>query len=82
MQDFLTFVPSELMILVVALYMLGVGIKSSQLINDKYIPIILLAVGIAFSLSIAGFTATAALQGVVCWGVSIGLNQLYKQNKK
>ncbi|MCW0673303.1 phage holin family protein, partial [Clostridioides difficile] len=26
-----------------------------------------------------GFSPNAVLQGVICWGISIGINQTYKQ---
>ncbi|CCL33685.1 Phage holin (fragment) [Clostridioides difficile T23] len=35
--------------------------------------------GVVFSVWMLGFNPTSILQGILCWGVSIGLNQVCKQ---
>lgn len=79
--DFIKFIPEQLLILVVALYILGVFLKTSK-IKDNIIPWILLIVGIAFSLAIDGLGAASILEGIICSFCAIGTNQLYKQSKK
>ncbi|NMS92174.1 holin, partial [Clostridioides difficile] len=54
--------------------------KYKQL-DNKYIPLVLLALGVGFSIWMLGLNADAVLQGILCWGVAIGANQVYKQLK-
>ena len=81
-MDIMSFIPGQLMILVVTLYILGAACKSIPKFDDRYIPIVLLAIWIVFSTCIVGFPVTAILQGILCWGVAIGVNQTYKQFKQ
>ena len=80
-MDIMSFIPEQLMIIVVTLYVLGFACKSIPKLDDRYIPIILLATGIIFSVCLVGFNVTSVMQGILCWGVSIGVNQTYKQLK-
>ncbi|MFQ4580752.1 holin, partial [Clostridioides difficile] len=48
-------------------------------LDNKYIPVVLLVLGIGFSIWMLGLNPSAVLQGVICWGISIGINQTYKQ---
>ncbi|HBE9812322.1 TPA: phage holin family protein, partial [Clostridioides difficile] len=70
------------LILVAALSIIGKGCKKYKQLDNKYIPIILLVLGIGFSIWMLGFSPNAVLQGVICWGISIGINQTYKQLKE
>ncbi|EQF25459.1 putative membrane protein [Clostridioides difficile CD160] len=79
MDSLISFIPQQLLILIVALNVLGMGFKKYKKLSDKYIPIILLAFGVVFSVWMLGFNPTSVLQGILCWGVSIGLNQVCKQ---
>ena len=78
-MDLLKFIPEQLLILIASIYVLGIFLKKVESVKDKYITIILMIVAIIFSMILTGFTATAFLQGVLCWGVSVGVNQLGKQ---
>lgn len=71
-------------------YLVGMGVKVSPL-DDKFIPIIVGAVGAAFGLvafltKMPGFAVdnfiTALAIGIVSGLASTGINQLYKQLKK
>jgi hypothetical protein len=79
MENLLTFIPESLLILVAAIYVLGIFLKKIEGVKDKYITIILMVFAVAFSMVLTGFTATALLQGILCWGVSVGINQTAKQ---
>ncbi|HBH3639345.1 TPA: phage holin family protein [Clostridioides difficile] len=81
MDNLISFIPEQLLILVVALNVLGFGFKKYKQLDNKYIPIILLVLGIGFSIWMLGLSPNAVLQGVICWGVAIGINQTYKQLK-
>ena len=81
-MELLSFVPEQLLVLVVAIYVLGLFLKRIEVIKDKWIVFILMAFSIAFSLIMQGIGAVAILQGVICWGVSVGIKQLEIQYKK
>ena len=78
-MDIIKFIPEQLLILVASIYVLGVFLKRIESIKDKYITVILMAFSIVLSLILQGLNATAFLQGILCWGVAIGINQTAKQ---
>ncbi|EGT4823314.1 holin [Clostridioides difficile] len=82
MDNLISFIPEQLLILVAALYVIGAGCKKYKQLDNKYIPVVLLILGIGFSVWMLGLNADAVLQGVICWGISIGINQTYKQLKE
>ena len=82
MENLLTFIPENLIILIVATYVLGVFLKKIETVKDKYITVMLMIFCIVFSLIIGGVNATGILQGILCWGVAVGINQTTKQLKK
>ncbi|HHI5793441.1 TPA: phage holin family protein [Clostridioides difficile] len=81
MDNLISFIPEQLLLLVVALNVLGFGFKKYKQLDNKYIPVVLLILGIGFSIWMLGLNPVAVLQGVICWGVAIGINQTYKQFK-
>jgi hypothetical protein len=81
-MDIMSFIPEQLIILVVTLNVLGFACKSVPKLDDRYITIILLAIGIVFSVCLVGFNVTSIMQGILCWGVAIGANQTVKQFKQ
>lgn len=82
MENLLNFIPEQLLILIAATYVLGVFLKKLESVKDKYITIILMVFTIAFSMVLSRLSATAFLQGILCWGVSVGINQTAKQLSK
>ncbi|MGL4655190.1 MAG: phage holin family protein [Sarcina sp.] len=80
MENLIKFVPEQLVILVVALYVVGVFLKKTPNIKDWVIPWVLLVLGVSFSLVICGFNATSILQGVICSFGAIAVNQFVKQS--
>ena len=88
------FIKPELVILIPVLYILGNGLKKSN-IADKYIPLILGVVSVFLcSLEVASTSpigewqdALMAVfmgltQGILCAGASVYVNQLVKQSGK
>ena len=81
------YIKPELLILVPCLYALGMMFKNSNLIKDKYIPLVLTAVSLVLSnlyvLGTGGFSAvnlfTGIVQGVLCVATAVYANQLTKQ---
>lgn len=95
MEQILTYVKPELVVVAIALYFIGMGLKQSQTVADKYIPIILGVIGIVIcgiyvvatcdlkgTHNIAMAIFTAIVQGVLVAGLSNYANQLIKQSGK
>lgn len=89
------YIKPELLILAIVLYFLGVAIKNTEVIKDKYIPLVLGLVGIIFSAIYVVATSTIAsyqdvltiiftsiVQGILVAGASVYVNQLIKQSNK
>ena len=65
--------------LVPFLYVIGMTLKDTEIIKDKYIPLILLPIGVLFSLIITGLSPDGVIQGVLATGVTVYGNQVIKQ---
>lgn len=89
------FIKPELLILIPVLYLIGISIKNTLLIKDKFIPLVLGISGIMLAIiyifateEITGtqliFKAifTAITQGILCAGASVYINQIVKQATK
>lgn len=89
------YIKPELLILTVVLYFVGIGIKNTELVKDKYIPIILGVVGVLISgiyivatSTINGYQEvltvifTSIVQGILVAGASVYINQVIKQSNK
>lgn len=82
MNDLLSYVNEYALILIPVLYVVGMMLKGLGSIPDKYIPIILLAVGILGSIGLNGLTVNSVIQGILVTGVTVYANQLLVQAKK
>jgi hypothetical protein len=92
MENITEYIQAELLILIPVLYLIGAGLKKTNLIADKLIPIVIGLAGIVLAtiyvlavndvdnwrqLLTALFTSIT--QGVLVAGASVYCNQLYKQ---
>lgn len=96
MEKVLNYVKPELVVVALVLYFIGGGLKKSQTVKDKYIPLILGMIGIFICATwvvatsplstmqeIAMAIFTSIIQGVLVAGLSTYVNQIIKQlNKK
>lgn len=90
MDNYMEYIKPELLVLVAVLYVVGLMIKNTEKIKDKYIPFLLGVAGVALSLlyvvATEGFTLigvfTAITQGFLVAGVAVYVNQLIKQTKE
>ena len=93
-EAFKEFIKPELLILIPVLYLIGMGIKKSE-VKNKFIPLLLGTVAIILSglyvfatskitgaKEIAMAIFVALTQGILTAGASVYFNQLYKQSKK
>ena len=90
--NLMEYVPSHLVILIACIYVVGVFLKNLNSVPDKYITIILMLFGITFAVLLSIINAqykvaldvivNGILQGICCWGISVGINQTAKQLNK
>lgn len=92
MEAILNYVKPEPMVVAVVLYFVGMALKKTEYIQDKFIPIILGIFGVMLSLvwvlatcTMNGYqdvllaVFTAIIQGILCAGLSTYVNQTIKQ---
>lgn len=78
-MEVLNYILDNALILIPALNIIGLIIKQIQMIDNKWIPLVLLVFGLAGCFGLMGFTVDAAVQGVLITGVAVYGNQLVKQ---
>ena len=81
-MEFMEYITENALILIPVLYVIGMFLKALEFIKDKYIPCILLLIGIAFSVALIGLNVNAVIQGILVAGATVLGNQLIKQYKK
>ena len=95
MEQIVSYVKPEMLVVSVALYFIGVWLKSSETVADKYIPLLLGAIGIAicgiYVLATSDLNSaqngamaifTSIVQGILVAGLSTYANQIMKQISK
>ena len=80
-MDFLNYITENALILIPVLVVIGQIIKNIQLIDNKWIPLILLPLGVVGAMALGGWTVDAAIQGVLVTGAAVYSNQIVKQMK-
>lgn len=80
-MDFMNYIVDQALILIPALYILGKVFKASQL-PDKYIPLVLLIIGITLSMFLTGFNVQSFVQGILVTGAAVFTDQITKQLAK
>ena len=78
-MDILKYVVEQALILIPALYIIGMVLKSTPKVLDWLIPYILLALGIVGAVGIMGLNVEAVIQGILVAGVTVFTNQVIKQ---
>lgn len=81
-MEFINYVMENRLILIPVLYILGYIIKNTSLIKNKYIPLILLVVGVILSVMMGGHIIDNIIQGILVTGVTVMTDQMIKQNAK
>lgn len=95
MEQIMNYVKPELIVVAVVLYFIGMGLKQSQTVANKYIPAILGLLGVVIcgiyvvatcsltgTQNVAMAIFTAIVQGILVAGLSNYVNQLIKQSGK
>lgn len=81
-MDFQNYILDQALILIPVVYILGLFLKKSTVVKDKYIPLILLFFGIALSLLLVGLNVQGIIQGILVSGTAVFANQIIKQSLK
>ena len=95
MEQIMNYVKPELLVVTIVLYFIGMGLKKSEFVSDKIIPVYLGTIGILLAAiyvvatcplsslqEIAMAVFTAIVQGILVAGLSTYVNQIFKQLKK
>ena len=80
-MDIIKYISDEALILIPALYIIGMMLKSTPKVHDWLIPYILLVIGILGAVGILGISVKSVIQGILVTGASVYANQLIKQVK-
>lgn len=81
-MEFFNYITENALILIPVLVIVGQIIKGIEKIPDKWIPLILLPLGILGAMALGGWTIDSAVQGVLVAGAAVYGNQIVKQLKK
>ncbi len=76
------YITENALLLIPVLNIIGMVIKNTEKIPDKYIPLILLGFGIVGAVAIMGLSPESVVQGVLVTGAAVYGNQVVKQIKK
>ena len=76
------FITENALVLIPVLNIIGVILKDTEKIPDKFIPLILLGFGIVGAIAIMGLSPESVVQGVLVTGTAVYGNQVVKQMKK
>ena len=95
MEQIMNYVKPELLVLAVVLYFVGMAMKKTEAISDKYIPvtigpiaILLCGIWVVATSPMGGMQEiamavfTAIVQGILVAGLSTYVNQVIKQHNK
>ena len=81
-MDLMNFILDNALIFIPVIYILGTMLKGLEYVQDKYIPIILLPIGIVLSVFSMGLSVDSFVQGVLVVGAAVYVNQVSKQLNK
>lgn len=81
-MEILTYITENAIILIPVLIIIGLILKKLEFIQDKYIPLILLPLGILGAMALGGWTVESAIQGILVTGAAVYGNQIVKQLRK
>ena len=81
-MDILNYIMDNALVLIPVLVIIGEIIKNIEKIPDKWIPLILLPLGIGGALALGGLSVDSAIQGILITGAAVYGNQIVKQLKK
>lgn len=82
-MDILNYVVQEGLVMIPVLFIIGEIIKGTELLSNKWIPLVVLVISIGFTpLVLGAYTANNIVQAVLVAGVTVFGNELVKQSSK
>lgn len=82
-MDILNYVVQEGLVMIPVLFIIGEIIKDTELLSNKWIPLVILIVSVGFTpLVLGAYTADNIVQAVLVAGVTVFGNELIKQSSK
>ena len=81
-MEFTNFIMENALVLIPTLYVIGAILKKTEYVADKYIPVILLPLGIVGAVALMGLSAESVIQGILVAGATVLTNQVVKQSSK
>lgn len=81
-MEILQYITQNALVLIPVLIIIGQIIKGVEKIPDKWIPLILLPLGIVGAMALGGWTVDSAVQGILVTGTAVYGNQIVKQLQK
>ncbi|WP_053083822.1 phage holin family protein [Carnobacterium sp. 1290_CSPC] len=82
-MDILNYVVQEGLVMIPVLFIIGEIVKGTELLSNKWIPLVVLVISMAFTPLVLGtYTADTIVQAVLVAGVTVFGNELVKQSSK
>ena len=82
-MDILNYIVQEGLVMIPVLFIIGEIIKGTELLGNKWIPLVILIVSIGFTpLVLGAYTADNIVQAVLVAGVTVFGNELIKQSSR
>ena len=82
-MDIVNYVVQEGLVMIPVLYIIGEIVKGTELLSNKWIPLVILIVSVGFTpLVLGAYTADNIVQAVLVAGVTVFGNELIKQSNK
>lgn len=78
-MEIVNFVTENALVFIPVIYIIGMMLKGTEQVPDKFIPIILLPIGVVLAMLSMGLCVEAFVQGVLVVGAAVYANQLIKQ---
>ena len=77
----LNYIVEDGLILIPVLYVIGYIIKNTNILSNRWIPLVLLVIGIIFSIFLLNDPIVdRVIQGILIAGVTVFIDQVKKQN--
>lgn len=82
-MDVVNYIVQEGLVMIPVLFIIGEIIKGTELLANKWIPLVILVMSVAFTpLVLGAYTANSIVQAVLVAGATVFGNELVKQSSK
>lgn len=82
-MDVVNYIVQEGLVMIPVLFIIGEIVKGTELLDNKWIPLVVLVISVAFTpLVLGSYTANNIVQAVLVAGATVFGNELVKQTGK